>query len=83
MEKEVYDNVGIISVALNKKLKELEACQKEKEKILKEIEELQAKEQLEKNYPSIKEKMDKNLKRFKKVVDDIKKINTIEKNNKE
>jgi len=78
MKKEVYDKVGIISVMLNEKLKELELCQKEKETILKEIEQLQLKNELETNYPKIKEKMDNNLKAFRKVVNDIKKINKID-----
>lgn len=78
MKKEVYDKVGIISVILNEKLKELELCQKEKETILKEIEQLQLKNELETNYPKIKEKMDNNLKAFRKVVNDIKKINKID-----
>ena len=77
MKKEIYDKVGVISVALNEKLKELDRCQKEKEAILKEIEELQSKNELESNYPKIKQKMDENLKKFKKVVDDIKKLNSI------
>ena len=77
MKKEIYDKVGVISVALNEKLKELDRCQKEKESILKEIEELQSKNELESNYPKIKQKMDENLKKFKKVVDDIKKLNSI------
>ena len=75
MKKNQYDNVGIISVLLNEKLKELEACQKEKENILKEIDDLLEKKQLEENYPKIKEKMDANLKRFEKVVLEIKRIN--------
>lgn len=83
MKKETYDKVGVISVLLNEKLKELEICQKEKEEILKEIEDLQSKNKLEENYPSIKEKMDKNLKTFKRVVDEIKKLNIVEKINKE
>ena len=78
MKKEIYDKVGIISVALNEKLKELDRCQKEKESILKEIEELQSRNELESNYPKIKQKMDENLKKFKKVVDDIKKLNSVD-----
>lgn len=78
MKKEVYDKVGIISVALNQKLKELDRCQKEKEEILKEIEELQEKNELESNYVRIKEKMDENLKLFEKVIADIKKSNSID-----
>ena len=78
MKKEVYDNVGIISVVLNEKLKELDKCQKQKEMILKEIEELQAKNELESNYSRIKEKMDNNLKEFKKIVSHIKKLNSID-----
>lgn len=77
MDKKQYDKVGIVSVLLKEKLKELEACQKEKESILKEIDELSKNNQLENNYLKIKEKMEDNLKHFEQVVDEIKKINDI------
>ena len=77
MDKKQYDKVGIVSVLLKEKLQELEECQKEKEDILKEIDKLSKMNQLEENYPKIKEKMEDNLKHFEQVVDEIKKINDI------
>lgn len=74
MKKESYDKVGIISVLLKQKLKELNECQKEKEAILKEIEELNRKGEYKEKEPIMKEKMDKNIKRFAKVTEDIKKL---------
>lgn len=78
MEKEVYDYVGKASVFLKAKLEELEACQKEKEEILRIISELEAKDELEEKYPEIKERMDKNLRDFQKVVNDIKKLKDVD-----
>lgn len=74
MKKESYDKVGVISVLLNQKLKELAKCQKEKENILKEIAELTRKNEYDQNADIIKEKMKKNEEAFEKVLTDIKKI---------
>jgi len=77
MKKETYDKIGIVSVLLKSKIEELDKCQKEKEEILKEIEELKNNNELMERYPLMKKKMDENLKRFNKVVEEIKKLNEI------
>ena len=77
MKKETYDKIGIVSVLLKDKIGELDKCQKEKEEILKEIEELKNNNELMERYPLMKKKMDENLKRFNKVVEEIKKLNEI------
>lgn len=78
MKKESFDKVAVKSVLLKQKLLELEECKKEKEAILKEIEELHLKNKYEENHEMIKEKMDNNLKRFEKILEDVKKIKTLE-----
>lgn len=75
MKKEIYDNVGIISVQLNEKLNELKACQTEKEAILKWVDELNKQNALEENAKLIRNKMAENLEKFKKVVAEIEELN--------
>ena len=77
MKKETYDKIGIVSVLLKDKIGELDKCQKEKEEILKEIEELKNNNELMERYPLMKKKMDDNLKKINKVVEEIKKLNEI------
>lgn len=77
MKKETYDKIGIVSVLLKDKIGELDKCQKEKEEILKEIEELKNNNELMERYPLMKKKMDDNLKKINKVVEEIRKLNEI------
>ena len=78
MKKEVFNKIETVSILLKQKLEELDKCQKEKEKILAYIDELQKNNELEEKYPVVKVLMDKNLNEFRKIVADIKKLNEIE-----
>lgn len=75
MNKKIYDKVADTSIIMNEYLKKLEACQKEKTKILSWIESLKKDGTLEEKQQEVEKKMNANIKKFEKIVYQIIKLN--------
>lgn len=80
MIKDKHAKVASTSIELTEKLKELKACQQQKDELLALIDELQSKNMLEQNASMINKKMAMNTLRFKKVLKDIEDIEDIDNN---
>lgn len=72
--EEDYKNFVGDTARLNSLIKQLEKCQKERDKLIAQIDDLSKKGQLEENKSLIKQKMQSNLVQFQIVVNEIKEL---------